>query len=169
MSGAVALVDVVDAAVVTELAQAVWASFVDDEVELVEASDEAEHPEPADALVGRIAIEGPAAALVQVVLPRAAARAAAARMLALDPADVDDADIADATGEITNMVGGNLKAVLVGEHRLGLPAVTRGASGRDDPAATVLAPLRWGEHLLLVRVDALPGADVSAVPHPRHP
>ncbi|MFC5381089.1 chemotaxis protein CheX [Aquipuribacter nitratireducens] len=167
MSGAVALVDVVDAAVVTELTQAVWASFVDDEVELDEAFEVPSDADLADALVGRIAIEGPAAAVVQVVLPEAAARAAASRMLALDPDDVDEADVADATGEITNMVGGNLKAVLVGEHRLGLPAVTRGTSG--PRAGTVLAPLWWGEHLLLVRVDALPGADATAVPHPRHP
>jgi chemotaxis protein CheX len=56
------------------------------------------------------------------------ARAAAATIFALPPAEVSLEMKQDALGELTNIIGGNLKALFSGKCHLGLPAV---ASGND--------------------------------------
>jgi chemotaxis protein CheX len=52
-----------------------------------------------------------------------AARNAAAAFLAMEPAEVTDEDIADVLGEMTNIVGGNVKSMLPQGCFLSLPHV----------------------------------------------
>ena len=111
-----------------ELTQAVWASFVDPELPLVDLGPWAPEPDGTAVVVGSIAIDGPTPGALTVTLPAPAAVDAAARMFAIDLAAVEPADVHDAVGEITNMVGGNVKAMLSGEHRLGLPSVAETAA-----------------------------------------
>lgn len=147
--------------VLVELAQAVWASFVDDEVPLVDVGPWVPEPDGTPVVVGRVAIQGPAAGVLAVLLPAPAAAEAAARMFDIDPAAVVPEDVHDATGEIANMVGGNVKAMLPGEHRLGLPSVTTGADGPALDEALASATLLWGEHVLLVTLDRAAGGSPS--------
>lgn len=65
----------------------------------------------------------------------ALARTCAAILLADEPCD--DAAVCDALGELTNMVAGNLKAVLPAPSRLSLPVVV--ASGLPAAGAAALA------------------------------
>ncbi|WP_336922826.1 chemotaxis protein CheX [Aquipuribacter sp. SD81] len=148
-----ALADHVDPAVVVELTQAVWASFVDAEVELLERWDVPGADELPDPVVGRVDIVGALDAVVHVALAGEAARELAARMLGLGADEVAVDDVLDATGEITNMVGGNLKAVLADDHRLGLPAVTAPGLLPGTTSGEVVAALQWGEHAVLVTVS----------------
>lgn len=141
----------VDGPTLAELTQAVWESFVDPEVPLVDLDGAPPEGLDGDVVVGSIAISGPEAGRVRVALPAAAASDAAARMFAIDGAAVAEADVHDATGEITNMIGGNVKAMLAGEHQLGLPSVTGGPT--DPTGAVASATLLWGEHTLLVTLD----------------
>lgn len=72
-------------------------------------------------LSGCIAIDGAFRGAVSLRVPRAVARAAAVVMFARSA--VDDADERDALGELANMVGGHIKAMVAGPSRLGLPSV----------------------------------------------
>jgi chemotaxis protein CheX len=53
------------------------------------------------------------------------ARELAAAMFGIEADDLGDEELVDALGEVTNMIGGNVKA-LVGGNVLSLPSVTRG-------------------------------------------
>lgn len=55
------------------------------------------------------------------------ARRAAAAMFGIEPDEVADEDLDDAVGELANVAGGNLKALVVGAGGLSLPRVARGA------------------------------------------
>jgi len=155
----------VDAEALVELTQAVWASFVDPGLPLVDLGAWRPAPQEAgtedDGVVGSVAIEGPSPGVVRVRLPASVAVEAAARMFDVDPADVAPADVHDATGEIANMVGGNVKAMLPGEHRLGLPSVTDGADCPGPVEALASAALLWGERTVLVTVDRAAGGSPS--------
>jgi chemotaxis protein CheX len=52
------------------------------------------------------------------------ARAAAGVMFGLPSDEVTPADVADALGELTNILAGNLKSLLPGVNALGLPSVS---------------------------------------------
>ncbi|MGJ7439651.1 chemotaxis protein CheX [Aquipuribacter sp. MA13-6] len=145
----------VDGEVLAELTQAVWESFVDAELPLVDLYGAPLQTGAEGVVVGTIAIHGPQAGRVNVALPAPAASAAAARMFDIDPSAVAEADVHDATGEIANMIGGNVKAMLAGEHHLGLPSVTVAPTDPYDAVAS--ATLLWGEHTLLVTLDRAPG------------
>ncbi|WP_380164607.1 chemotaxis protein CheX [Jannaschia sp. R86511] len=145
----------VDGEVLAELTQAVWESFVDAELPLVDLYGAPLDPGPDGVVVGTILIHGPHAGRINVSLPAQAASAAAARMLDMAPGDVVEADVHDATGELANMIGGNVKAMLEGEHHLGLPSVTVAPTDPYDAVAS--ATLLWGEHTLLVTLETAPG------------
>jgi CheY-specific phosphatase CheX len=67
------------------------------------------------------------------------ARHAAQRMFSLEHGDVSVADLQDALGELTNMTGGNIKALLPEPCTLGLPVVVEGADYRLRlPGASVV-------------------------------
>ena len=151
----------VDADALVELTQAVWASFVDPEVPLVDLGPKVPEPAEAGVVVGSVAILGPAPTVLSVCLPARAASDVAARMFDIDTSAVSSAEVHDATGEIANMIGGNLKAMLPQEHRLGLPTVTAGAVGPDPDEALASATLLWGEHTVLVTLDRRPGGSSS--------
>lgn len=86
-----------------------------------------------------------------------AARVAGAMFDATDPSAEDTAD---ALGEIVNMVGGNVKALLPGPSRLSLPMVAEGAGGpvggRGRGVVGRLAVESQGEPLVVsvLRTDA---------------
>ena len=54
------------------------------------------------------------------------ARAMAEEMFGMEPGEAADDEIIDALGELVNVVGGNVKALLDGGAELSLPAVTSG-------------------------------------------
>jgi chemotaxis protein CheX len=122
-------------------------------VALVPAAGEIPRDRPA--LTGCVHIDGAwnGAALVECELPLA--RRLTAALFAREPADLALDEVRDALGEITNMVGGNLKALLPSPSRLSLPTVVEGA----DYAVTVpgtapaaVASFRVGEQIVVVRV-----------------
>lgn len=85
----------------------------------------ADDPPPGE-LTGTIQITGAFRGAVILSVPRAVAAAAAAAMFAMDPAAVGEAEERDAIGELTNMVGGHVKAMVPGPSQLALPAVVPG-------------------------------------------
>lgn len=78
-------------------------------------------------LTGTIQITGAFRGAVVLGVPRAVAHAAAMAMFAMDDAAVGDGEERDAIGELTNMIGGHVKAMVPSVSQLALPAVTPGA------------------------------------------
>ena len=77
-------------------------------------------------LDGVINITGAWAGAVVLQVPERIARRAAAVMFELEADAATLEDMQDAVGEITNMTGGNVKALLEGQCALSLPAVVEG-------------------------------------------
>ena len=65
---------------------------------------------------------------VTLQLPSPAGRTLAAVMFGKEEEDVSPDEVADAVGELANMVGGNLKALVPQPAKLSLPSVTEGDS-----------------------------------------
>lgn len=102
---------------------------------------------------GCVQITGDWDGAVTLHLPHHLARRAAAVMFATDPSDLVDDDLRDVVGELTNMTGGNVKALVGGTCQLSLPAVTEGPDHLVSlPGSVVLTRLAFdadGDPLLL--------------------
>jgi chemotaxis protein CheX len=57
------------------------------------------------------------------------ATAAAEAMFAADPGSLSADEVSDALGELTNMVGGNIKSLLPAPSRLSVPTIAVGVAG----------------------------------------
>jgi chemotaxis protein CheX len=88
----------------------------------------ADSPTPRQALGASVQITGPWDGAVVVACDTDFGRRVAAAMFGDDATSMSDEEIADAVGELANMIGGNVKA-LVGEGTaLSLPTVVHGAT-----------------------------------------
>ena len=85
--------------------------------------------DPQEALMtGTVQISGGFAGAVHLICGRSVVRAAAARMFSVPEVQLTDEDLRDALGELTNMVGGNIKALLPGSEFISLPTVIEGTN-----------------------------------------
>jgi CheY-specific phosphatase CheX len=103
----------------------VWESFTGRTIEL---ADDQVRPDGGDVTVGCVTVTGEWQGNVLLACPAQLARMAASAMFDLPAAQLDDEQVADALGELTNMIGGNLKSLIPGPSRLSMPTVTVGAS-----------------------------------------
>ena len=85
---------------------------------------------PEHTFAGVVQIAGAWGGAVAVQCSGPLATRAAQRMFGLDADAVTTADLQDALGELTNMTGGNVKALLPEPCSLGLPVVVEGADYR---------------------------------------
>ena len=108
-----------------------------------------------DALTGFVTIGGDVDAVVVVRCDRSLATDIAAGMFAMPADELSHGDVVDALGEVTNMTGGSVKALLDGTCRLGLPIVTSGA-----PNAVVVPGTRQVARMVLAHDDRLLSLDV---------
>jgi len=83
-------------------------------------------------LVGTVDVAGPWPGEIAILAPTALADHLAVVLFALDADQVTEADRTDALGELTNMTGGNLKALVEGSNQLGLPEVSQLTTGWDE-------------------------------------
>jgi len=111
---------------ICQITQTIWSSVLGLETERIEWKIEATHHEPF--LTGCVSITGAWEGAVTLDCSAQLARQLAAVMMRQEPEQTSSDDIADALGELTNILGGNVKRLLPGPSRLTLPAV---AEGRD--------------------------------------
>ena len=71
---------------------------------------------------------------------------------------LEDEDVADALGELANVVGGNVKAVLPGPSVLGLPEVGSAPAAGPD---TCRVELLWRDQSLTISVQGSAGAPLD--------
>lgn len=101
----------------------VWSSIVGIELEPTGPTERTHER----TMTGMINIEGDWNGTVTVHVSDTLALAAAASMFGMEPEETTTAEIEDALGEITNMTGGGIKALVPGLAQLSLPTVVKGA------------------------------------------
>ena len=78
-------------------------------------------------MTGIVQISGGFAGAVHLICGRSVVKRAAAQMFSVPEDELSDDDLRDALGELTNMVGGNVKTLLPGSEFLSLPTVIEGS------------------------------------------
>ena len=115
----------VSAEQMTEIAQEVWESFL--------SMSLLPHPLGPDApalegqtVTGCVHVSGEWTGSVFLSCHLDVATAAAEAMFAADPGSLSAEEVGDALGELTNMVGGNVKSLLPAPSALSIPSVAEG-------------------------------------------
>ena len=128
-------------------------------------------PPPAQgSFCGCVQITGAFGGAVMVSLSERLARRAASAMLDTPPGAVTAEDIRDALGEIANMTGGNVKALLPGPSQLSLPSVVSGtAFNVSTPGAVIVQEIAFqvmGERILVHLLEGRPGGRLERAQMP---
>ena len=137
------------AAIVNE----VWSSMLGLPVDSLELEESPKIDGPA--VSGSVGVSGATDCLICVEMSSDAARLFGATMFGLSEEEASDDDISDAVGELTNMVGGNIKSLLPEPSSLSLPVVAQGTSPTlKVPSAKKLLDSVYacGDHLIIVTV-----------------
>jgi chemotaxis protein CheX len=152
----------------TALLGDVWGSLLGEDAAL----EPAEHEPAPGSWVGRVHIDGAWRGTVAVALGPAAARALAEALLA-DPDEratsaPGEDDVRDAVGELANVVGGNVKALLEEPHRLSLPEAGPGLADPPGHGVALRRSFRWGPHPITVTVLRAGAPESPASPETPH-
>ena len=149
LSPAQPITALLDPATVQSIADEVWPSLVGDG----EAFVPVPVPPPAEVVSAWVDITGPwTGSVVVTCAPATAAALTESVLMTRPPEVVDDEDVADALGELANVLGGNIKSVLPGDSRLGLPQI--GAApprGRLDDVRSLVG--QWRGAFLTITVQ----------------
>jgi len=138
----------------TEITERVWASLV----ELPLIPRQPGQPTPAAGsrtFTGCVQITGAWEGAVTVHCSEELAKLLTAAMFMVDPEDTTPEEVSDALGELANMVGGNVKALLPEPCRISLPAVADGMDYRlSVPGARPVSAVTWtcNDEPLMVRL-----------------
>jgi len=150
----------IDEETVRSIAQEAWSALVGECEFLVPQPGEL----PADPVSAWVEVVGPWTGAVVLTCGRSTAEQLSRELLKEHaPSVLDDEDIEDGLGELANVVGGNVKAVLPGPSVLGLPEVGTAPQARAD---TVRADLLWRGQSLTISVQGSAGALTD--PHENH-
>jgi chemotaxis protein CheX len=112
---------------VATVAADVWGSFLDLEL-VADPRGEDALPFPGRTTTGCVSVSGAWEGSVFLQCPADHARIAAEAMFAAAPGSLSADEVGDALGELTNMVGGNLKSLLPAPSALSIPSVAEGES-----------------------------------------
>jgi len=151
----------------TEITERVWDSLVD--VPLLPRQPGQPGPAPgARTFTGCVQITGAWEGAVTVHCSEALAKLLTAAMFLVDPADTTPEEVTDALGELANMVGGNVKALLPEPCRISLPAVADGIDYRlSVRGARPLTAVTWtcvGEPLMVRLLERTPVENSAGTP-----
>ncbi len=136
---------------VTEITREIWSAIIGDSGTLVERGAASDYGD----LTGSVDISGSWNGTFYLSLSTAAARHATAKMFDSEAGDLSDADVSDAVGELINIIGGNLKALLPPPALLSLPRVVSGLPAPSHLAkAELVRQLRfaWLDEPIMVAV-----------------
>jgi chemotaxis protein CheX len=140
----------VDAPAVTAIAAEIFASMIDRESGLV-TSWSGGPPTVSDPVYAWIELSTAPVSRLQLTTDAGTADELTRAFLAIGSAGpVSEADLADALGEITNVLGGNVKALLTEHVELSLPEVSRQRPSRDGAAGRQEIPLAWRGRPLVI-------------------
>jgi hypothetical protein len=149
------ITDLLDQETVQSIAQEAWSALVGDDEFLVPLPG----GPPDDAVSSWVEIVGPWTGTVVLTTARSTAEELSRCLLKEHAPPVLDAeDIEDGLGELANVVGGNVKAVLPGPSVLGLPEVGSAPAAGSD---TCRVDLLWRGQSLTISVQGSAGAPLD--------
>ena len=111
---------------IAEITRDVWSSFLG--MELVVADTDPHATIEGATATGCVHISGEWNGTVLVQCAAGHAAAAAEAMFMADPGSLSTDEVSDALGELTNMVGGNVKSLVPEPSKLSIPSVAHGES-----------------------------------------
>jgi chemotaxis protein CheX len=151
------ITDLLDEATIQSIAEEAWLALVGEEEVLLPLTGG-----PADDAVSSwVEIVGPWTGTVVITTARATAEELARCLLKEHAPPVLDAeDVEDGLGELANVVGGNVKAVLPGPSVLGLPEVGD-APEISDPSDVCRLDVLWRGQTLTISVQGAAGAPLD--------
>jgi chemotaxis protein CheX len=130
-----------DAAQISAIAEDVFAALIDGEPGHLYLGEPADLVDPVYAWVD---MHADVSGRVLLSVDAGTAHDLARALLRMDESEpVEDEDLVDAFGEVANVVGGNLKALLPVQGTLTLPQVARTAPTTDGAHVVDRVPLAW--------------------------
>ncbi|WP_024286265.1 chemotaxis protein CheX [Cellulomonas sp. KRMCY2] len=139
-----------------DIASEVFAAMIDGEPGLLRVWDGIESA-LVDEIHAWVDVHGPISGRVLLTTERSTALAVTRALLAMAPDEpVDDSDIVDALGEVANVVGGNVKALVPDPGALTLPQVTHERPATDPDALLHRLVLDWRGRPLIISLWQLP-------------
>jgi chemotaxis protein CheX len=139
---------------ILEISQEIWESLLGMEIEASDAAGNA-FADSKRTVTGFVNIGGAWEGTILLEVSDTLSQQFAAAMLGISPDEVSDQDVADALGELTNMVGGNIKSLLPAPSNLSIPSVAEGSDYSIwAPGTDLLAQvtLRCGGQPMLITV-----------------
>lgn len=109
---------------VAAIVQEVWSSMLGLDIDPVETPDHLSGL----AIAGSVGVTGASDCLIAMEMGLDTAKLVGATMFMMGVDEIGMNDVADAVGEMTNMVGGNIKSLLPEPSTLSLPVVAQGES-----------------------------------------
>ena len=156
----VLITQLIDEETVQSIAQEAWSALIGHEEFLVPLPG----GPPDDAISSWVDVVGPWTGTVVLTCGRSTAEQLSRELLKEHaPPVIDDEDLEDALGELANVVGGNVKAVLPGPSALGLPEVGD-APLAGSPDDTCRVDLLWRGQSLTITVQGSAGAQQNPAP-----
>jgi chemotaxis protein CheX len=121
---------------IAEITKDVWSSFLalDLEVAAVDPTRDLD----GGVVTGCVHVSGEWEGSVFVECSRSHAEAAAEAMFAAAPGSLTSDEVGDALGELTNMIGGNVKSLLPAPSKLSIPSVAMGNCQVRVPGSTLV-------------------------------
>lgn len=144
---AVEVVSPDDVAIIT---QDVWASFLGVEIYQV-AVDESLAGRPS--MVGAVRVTDAWFGAVVLEMTPGLSRQVAATMFASTPDAVTEPEVVDALGELTNMIGGNVKSLLPAPSQLSLPMVSESVWPTTVPGSVAVCRIAFAVGPDLVHIS----------------
>lgn len=118
-----------------------------------------------DMLTGRVRVSGAWTGAVSISCATSFARKAAATMFEADAAAITTDELRDGLGELVNVLGGNLKALLAFPAQLSLPTVLTGGDDELSITGSTLVHAVWfdceGETIIASVVEHRSGDTVA--------
>jgi hypothetical protein len=143
------ITELLDEETVVGIAEQTWFALVGEDEPVVPSPT----PRHAATTSAWVEVVGPwTGSVVLSCLPETATELTRALLGAQAPAELEREDVEDALGELANVLGGNVKAVLPGPSALGLPEVGTPPS-TGSPADTCRVALVWRGQPLTVSVQ----------------
>jgi hypothetical protein len=150
-----AITNLIDEETVQSIAQEAWSALVGEDEFLVPLPGGL----PEDAISSWVSVAGPWNGTVVITCGLSTAEQLSRELLKNHaPPVIENEDIEDALGELANVVGGNVKAVLPGPSALGLPVVGTAPEAGPD---TVRVDLLWRGQSLTISVQGSAGAPLD--------
>jgi chemotaxis protein CheX len=135
-----------------EICQEIWESLLGMDLEISEVAGDP-FADCKRTMTGFVNIGGAWQGTVLLEVSDYLSHAFGGRMLGVAADEVSDRDVADSLGELTNMVGGNIKSLLPAPSNLSIPSVAEGSDYAIwAPGTDVLAQLTLrceGEPMLI--------------------